>query len=250
MLPKVLTIAYHTFILAFISALIWTALLAPLTVHAQPARDLRMEYRRTDRGGYTAILKNQHGAAGTAYIAQATFRHEGKQQPTAFGGDTMAYPTGGYPLPPGSATDTNNALPPGAEPLTTGIMAAIYADGYSEGDQSVIQMLLAGRHRSYLDLAPAIQWLEQAASGKMDAVTLNRKFHELRDHNLAEAKQLDDLIAVPSVRYAIFMTAVPNHAIGALQTVPKDGLPPVALTLASEYRKWAAMLRESKPDIN
>ena len=246
MLRNVLAIVYHT----SISAPLLASLLAPLAVHAQPARDLRMEYRKTERGGYTGILKNQHGAAATAYIAQATFRHEGKQHPTAWGGDTMAFPSGGYPLPPGSVTDTNNALPPGAEPLTTGIMAAIYADGYTEGDQSVIQMLLAGRHRSYLDLTPAIQWLEQAAAGKMDGPALNRKFQEVRDRNLAEAKQLDDLISVPSVRYAIFMTAAPNHAIGMLQTVQKpDGLLPVALTLAAEYRKWLALLRESKPDI-
>lgn len=246
MLPSFLAIVYHT----SISAALLAALFAPLPLGAQPARDLRMEYRKTDRGGYTAILKNQHGAAATAYIAQATFRHEGKQHPTAFGGDTMAYPSGGYPLPPGSVTDTNNALPPGAEPLTTGIMAVIYADGYTEGDQSVIQMLLAGRHRSYLDLPSAIQWLEQAASGKMDGPALKRKFQEIRDRNLAEAKQLDEMISVPSVRYAIFMTAVPSHALGTLQTIQKpEELLPATLTLAAEYRKWLAMLRESKPDI-
>ena len=246
MLPSFLAIVYHT----SISAALLAVFLAPLPLQAQPARDLRMEYLKTARGVYAAILKNQHGSAATAYIAQATFRHEGKQQPTAWGGDTMAFPSGGYPLPPGAVTETNNALPPGAEPLTTGIMAAIYADGYTEGDQSVIQMLLAGRHRSCLDLPAAIQWLDLAASGKMESAALNRKFQEMRDRNLAEAKQLDELISVPSVRYAIFMTAVPNHALGILQAVLKpDDLQALAITLAADYRKWLSMLRESKPDI-
>lgn len=235
MLRIFLAVIYHT--------LLFGTFLTAWTLPAQPARDLALSYRKTEKGTYSAVLRNKHAAAATAYIAQASYRLQGKQQPTAFGGDTMAYPSGGYVLPPNSSSETGNSLPPGAEPLTTGIMAAIYADGFTEGDQSVIQMLLSGRHRSFLDLPRTIQLLDQAASGKIDGASLVKQFEEMRKSDAAEAKQLDELISVPGVRHGIFMTAVPSYALTMLQSDRGPG------ELRAECRKWLETLRESKPPV-
>ncbi|MDQ6665479.1 MAG: hypothetical protein M3Z23_13940 [Acidobacteriota bacterium] len=235
MLRIFLAVVYHT--------LLFGTFLTAWSLPAQPARDLTLEYRKTEKGIYSAVLRNRHATAATAYIAQASYRLQGKQQPTAFGGDSMAYPSGGYALPPGSSNDTGNSLPPEAEPLTTGIMAAIYADGFTEGDPSVVQMLLSGRHRSLLDLPRAIQFLDQAASGKLDSASVMKEFEGMRNRDSAEAKQLDEMISVPGVRHGIFMTAVPSYALAMLQAAR----PPE--TLSAECRKWLETLRDSKPPV-
>ncbi|MGI8991812.1 MAG: hypothetical protein ACR2I2_19805 [Bryobacteraceae bacterium] len=233
MLRIFLAVFYHT--------LLFETFLTGWILPAQPARDLALEYRKTEKGTYSAVLHNRHAAAATAYIAQASYRLQGKQQPTAFGGDTMAYPSGGYPLPPESASETGNSLPTGAEPLTTGIMAVIYADGFTEGDPSVVQMLLSGRHRSLLDLPSAIQWLDGAAAGALDSASVVKKLEEMRNRDTAEAKQLDEMISVPGVRHGIFMTAVPSYVAAMLQSARTPE------SLAAECRKWLQTLRESKP---
>ncbi|MDQ6706778.1 MAG: hypothetical protein M3Z85_12480 [Acidobacteriota bacterium] len=235
MLRNLLTVVYHT--------LLFGTFLTAWTSPAQPARDLALEYRKTEKGIYSAVLRNRHTAAATAYIAQASYRLQGKQQPTAFGGDSMAYPSGGYALPPDSSSETGNSLPSGAEPLTTGIMAAIYADGFTEGDPSVVQMLLSGRHRSLLDLPRAIELIDQAVSGKLDTASVLKEFEAMRSRDSAEAKQLDEMISVPGVRHGIFMTAVPSYALVAMQ----GARPPE--TLRAECRKWLETLLDSKPRV-
>ncbi len=209
----------------------------------QVARDLKVEYQKTGPGTYTALLHNKHSADATAYIAQATFRLEGKQKPTAFGGDTLSNPGGGYSLPPGSVTE-GNSLPPHAEPLTAGVLAVIYADGFSEGDEDGVQMMLAGRHRSYLDLQTAIPLLRDGAAGKIETAALIQRFEEMRKADAADADQLDAMIDIPSLRHKYFMSAVPSQALQMLQR-PQASLDQIA----SQFEQWMRALAASKPDI-
>jgi hypothetical protein len=221
-------------------------LFCALLLHAQVTRELKVEYRKSDRGLYTAYIQNKHGADATAYIAQATFRYQSKQTPTAWGGDSFSYPGGGSPLPAKSTTNTNATLPMGGEPLTTGVIAVIYADGFSEGDEAVVQMMLAGRHQSYLDLTLAIDLLQQAAESKLDAAAVTRAFEQMRSRNIAEATKLDELITVPSVKHRIFMAAVPNNALAMLQG---GDLQTIARAMLLQYREWQETLRNSKPSV-
>src|SRR2546423_11896931 len=90
------------------------AVLAASLLPAQVVRELRVEYRKSDRGVYTAYIENKHPADATAYIAQATFRYQAKQVPAAWGGDSFSYPGGGFPLPAKCPTTTDSTLPAAA----------------------------------------------------------------------------------------------------------------------------------------
>jgi hypothetical protein len=225
------------------------SLLIALELCAQVAKQIHVEYRKNDRGTYTSYIRNNHGAPTTAYIAQSTYRFKGQQQPSAWGGDTLAYPQGGNEVPPHQEIESNG-LQPGAEPLTCGIMAVIYADGFSEGDEDVVQMLLSGRHRSTVDLAQVIPWLKQTAAGTMDGAALLQQLEALRKKDMAEAAQLDDLIDVPGVKHQYFMSAVPGNALQFFKSMKSpEEVRGLAGVLASQYEQWLGALKASKPPV-
>ena len=199
---------------------------------AQVVKQFRVEYRRQPNGVYSAFLINKYAAPVTAYIAQATFRLQGKQQPTAWGGDSYSYPDGGTEIPAGFESESN-ALPAGAEPLTSGMVAVIYADGFSEGDENVVQMLLAGRRRTLGDLNMLLPELAKTA----EHGALLKVAATLRAADLQEAAKLDELITVPGVKHQYFMTAVPGWLM-------RDQKPATAT-----YERWRANVMASKPAL-
>jgi len=199
---------------------------------AQVAKQIRVEYRKAETGVYASFLINDHPTAATAYIAQATFRLEGKQQATAWGGDSFSSPQGGTEIP-AHAESESNSLPPKAQPLTSGILAVIYEDGFSEGDEDVVQMLLAGRHRTLTDLNQLLPMLARL----LDRAGVVATAANLRAADMAEAAKLDDLITVPGVKHQYFMAAVPAQLM-------RDQRPLPAL-----YREWLERLRASKPPL-
>lgn len=199
---------------------------------AQVARQFRVEYRKQESGIYTAHLINHYTAPVTAYIAQGTYKLEGKQQPTAWGGDSYSYPDGGTEIPAGFEADSNS-LPSGAEPLTSGVIAVIYADGFSEGDENVVQMMLAGRHRTMIDLNLLLLELAKPS----DRETLIKLAASLRAADLQEAAKLDEMVTVPGVKHQYFMTAVPAW-------LARDKTPH-----ADTYLQWQKNLMASKPAL-
>ena len=202
------------------------------SLFAQVARQFHVEYRKQASGIYAARLINSYKAPVTAYIAQATYRLEGKQQPAAWGGDSYSYPDGGTEIPPGFEAESNS-LPPGAEPLTSGVIAVIYADGFAEGDEAVVQMMLAGRRRTLIDLKKVLAEID-----KLNDVTAVAKVAAaLKAADLAEAAQLDDMITVPGVKHQYFMTAVPAW-------LGRDKMPS-----AATYSRWLKNIIDSKPAL-
>jgi len=199
---------------------------------AQVVRQFHVEYRKGATGVYAAFLVNRYKAAATAYIAQATYRLEGKQQPAAWGGDSYSYPDGGTEIPAGFESESNS-LPAGAQPLTSGVIAAVYADGFSEGDENVVQMLLAGRRRTVTDLNQLLPQLEKAT----DHAALVKIAAAMRAADVAEAAKLDELITVPGVKHQYFMTAVPAWLV-------RDKDPKV-----ETYRRWLVNVMASKPGL-
>ena len=192
---------------------------------AQVVKQFHVEYRKQPTGVYTAFLVNRYAAAATAYIAQSTFRIEGKQQPTAWGGDSYSYPDGGTEVPSGFESESNS-LPAGAVPLTSGVIAVIYEDGFSEGDENVVQMMLAGRRRSLSDVTSVLAALEKSS----EKGELLRVAAQLRAADLREAANLDEFITVPGVKHQYFMTAVPAW-------MARDQKPE-----AATYKRWRARL--------
>ena len=207
---------------------------------------VHLQYRRNGAGAWSAFIRNNHRTAATAYIAQATFRQNGKQKPTAFGGDSLGFAGGYGELPPGEETDTGHGLPGDAVVLTQGFIAVIYADGSSEGDEDVVAMLLSGRHRAYVDLGDCLPKLEQAATGKLDMQALNAFFESMKTGDQAEGAKLDELIDVPGVKHRYFMSAVPTQALSLLEN---GNTPDQAALVLAECKGWRKRLAESKPDI-
>lgn len=202
------------------------------SLFAQVARQFHVEYRKQANGVYAARLINKYKAPVTAYIVQATYRLEGKQQPAAWGGDSYSYPDGGTEIPPGFEAESNS-LPPGAEPLTSGVIAVIYADGFAEGDEAVVQMMLAGRRRTLTDLKQVLGEMDKLR----DAAAVAKMAASLKTADLAEAAQLDDMITVPGVKHQYFMTAVPAW-------LGRDKAPN-----AVTYSRWLKSVMESKPAL-
>lgn len=191
-----------------------------------------MEYRPAANGTYVSYLINKYQAPVTAYIAQGTYRLQGKQQPTAWGGDSYSYPDSGTEVPARGETQSNS-LPPGAEPLTSGVIAVIYEDGFSEGDENVVQMLLAGRRRTLIDLNQVIARL----AGPHDSIAMSQLAVTLRTGDLREAATLDEMVTVPGVKHQYFMTAVPAW-------LQRDKLP-----MSETYLRWLQRVQSSKPAL-
>lgn len=207
-------------------------LLFCLSLSAQVVKQFKVEYRKDAAGNYNAYLINKYKAAATAFILQATYQLEGKQQPTAWGGDSYLYPDGGSEVPAGFESQST-PLPPGATPLTAGVIAVIYNDGFSEGDEDVVQMFLAGRKRSLADVNQVLQDFDKGVSKPM----MSKLAANLRAADLQEAAKLDGMITVPGVKHAYFMTAVPAWLL-------KDQAPS-----ADTYQRWRARLVASKPAL-
>ncbi len=214
--------------------------------YSAPVKDFRLEYRKTPSGAYTAILHNDHSAAVTAYIAQAAYDESGRERHTSLGGDTLGFTNGQESeLPAHRDMDTGHSLPLGAgPPAATRILAVIYADGATEGEDEVVAMLLAGRHRAYADLQKSIPALEKALGADSKLPSLLALFQSMQARDEAEGESLDELQDAPGrMRYRFFLSAVPAQGMQFLQA----GEPPAQLL--ARFRVWRDRLAASKPDV-
>ena len=204
-------------------------------------QDLQLEYRKNASGVYTAVFKNRHSAPATAYIAQAAFDQGQRERHASLGGDTLGFTNGEeLAFPAGRETDTGRTLPGNAPPNVTRVLAVIYADGVTEGDDEVVSMLLSGRHRALADLNESIPELEKVSRPE----ALLAFFQAMESKDQAESASLDDLQDAPGrMRYRFFMSAVPARAVQMLQG---SGSPAVLL---KEFRDWQKRLAASKPDV-
>jgi hypothetical protein len=134
------------------------------------------------------------------------------------------------------------SLPPGATPTSTGFPAAIYADGYTEGNEDVVSMLLSGRARSYADLKQLIPVLDKLAGNQIGQDEVIQVVQKMATHDREDGKDLDGMVANSGLRYQFFMGAVPAQAMERLQTGAGAGM-------AAEFRAWLKRLEESKPSL-
>lgn len=206
-------------------------------------KDMVLEYKRGAGGTYTAVIHNHHPTAATAYIAEAYFDSgTGREQRTAFGGDSLSHlDGGGIEVHPGDQS-MGYSLPPGAAPTSTGFPAAIYADGYTEGNEDVVSMLLSGRARSYADLKALIPVLEKLARNEIAQDEVIQVVQKMAAHDRDDGKDLDGMVANSGLRYQFFMGAVPAQAMERLQSGAGAGM-------AAEFRAWLKRLEESKPSL-
>lgn len=204
------------------------------------ARDLHLEYRKNEGGVYEAYLRNRRSAPVTAYLADASYDDNGRERHTALGGDTLGFTNGeDQPVPAEAEVDAGRSLPRHAVPGATRVLAAIYADGATDGEDDVVAMLLAGRHRAYADLKEAIAELEKGSSPSLPAF-----FEHMQEKDQSDSAELDDIEDAPGrMRYRFFVTAVPT---AGLQTLQSGG---TAESLLARFRAWRQKLAESKPDI-
>lgn len=209
-------------------------------------KELTLEYKPTLNGGRQAVVHNLHGAAATAYLAEAYVETADGQRLTSFGGDALEYPDGGgIEVPAKTEKAMPNSLPPGYDTRSTGFMVAVYADGFTEGDEDIVAMILSGRQRALSDLNECLPKLEKAAAGAMTAEELSRQFEAMRSRDRAQAATLDGMTARSGVRYRYFMTAVPDHALEALTGFGRSDLS----GLAKQFRDWRVKLQQSKPGL-
>ena len=209
-------------------------------------RELTLEYKPSLGGSRRAVIHNLHGAAATAYLAEAYVETGEGQRLTSFGGDALGYPDGGgIEVPPKSEQAMANSLPPGFDTKSTGFMVAVYADGFTEGDEDIVAMVLSGRQRALSDLNECLPKLEKAAAGTLPAEQLTRAFEAMRNRDRDEAAKLDGMTARSGVRYRYFMTAVPEHALEKLNGLGRTDLG----GLLKQFREWRTKLQESKPSL-
>ncbi len=212
----------------------------PLLRAAEP-QDLHLEYRRNAAGVYTAFLQNRHAAAVTAYIAEASYREGTRERHSAIGGDTLGFSNGeDAEVPPMKDTDTGRPLPVNAPASAARVLAVIFADGKTEGEDEVVAMLLSGRHRALADLEESLKILAQNNQQQK----LLSLFESMQARDQEEGATLDELQDAPGrMRYRYFMSAVPTAGIQALHSGA------TAATLRARFEDWRKRLSESRPDV-
>ena len=217
-----------------------SVLFAHLSMGAEP-KDLRLEYKKNAAGIYTAVLQNRRSVAVTAYLAQANYEEGYRERHSAIGGDTLGFSNGeDAELAPMKDTDTGRTLPRNGPASATRVLAAIYADGVTEGEDEVIAMLLSGRHRAFVDLNESLRMLTQSPQPE----NLLGFFQAMEARDQEEGASLDDLQDAPGrMRYRYFMSAVP---VSALQRLQSGGN---AASLQVRFQEWRKRLEVSKPDV-
>lgn len=221
--------------------LLWICAAIPCQSIAAPPLDLKLEYRKNASGIYTAILTNRRNAAVTAYIAEASYNDGARERHSAMGGDTLGFSNGeDAELAPLKDTDIGRPLPRNESATATRVLAAVFADGVTEGEDDVIAMLLSGRHRALADLNESLKMLAQPAS----ADKLLSFFQEMQTRDQEEGARLDDLQDAPGrMRYRYFMSAVPASALQVLQSRGSTAV------LLARFQDWRKRLAESKPSV-
>jgi hypothetical protein len=206
-------------------------------------KDMVLEYKRSANGAYTAVIHNHHHSAATAYVAEAYFDGAGgREQRTAFGGDSLGHlDGGGIEVHPGDQ-EMGYALPGGSSASSTGFSAAIYADGYTEGNEDIVNMLLSGRARSYADLKQLIPELDRFAKQQLTQDDVMKLLDRMMARDKEDGRDLDSMVARSGLRYQFFMGAVPSQAIERLQA--GDGP-----KMAAEFGAWLKRLEDSKPSL-
>jgi hypothetical protein len=207
-------------------------------------KDMVLEYRPNANGALVAVIHNHHAAAATAYVAEAYFDSGagGHEQRTAFGGDALGHlDGGGIEVHPGDQ-NMGYSLPGGANPTSTGFSAAIYADGYTEGNEDIVSMLLSGRAQSYADLKQLIPELEKLDHHQITQDDVIKMLERMAAKDKAEGKDLDSMVARSGLRYQFFVGAVPAQAMEKLQAG-------AGTAIAPEFRAWLKRLEESKPSL-
>jgi hypothetical protein len=209
---------------------------------------LQLEYRANASGFRSAVIHNLHRAAATAYIAEAWFASSGRDRRSAFGGDSLSSADGGgIEVPASSDRAMSQTLPRDAASQSTGFVAAVWADGHSEGDEDVVAMMLSGRQQSFKDLKECLPVLEKAARGETSPADLTRLFQNMQTRDLKEASDLDEMVAYSGLRYRFFMNAVPAQALNIL---PQGGGDAGQVQLLLEqFRAWKKRLEDSKPAL-
>lgn len=209
-------------------------------------KELTLEYKSIG-GVLRAVVHNGHRAAATAYIAEAFLQTREGERLNAFGGDSLAYPDGGGIEVPSSTTKTmNDSLPPGSSPDSTGFSAAVYADGFTEGDEDIVAMILGGRQRSLSDLNECLPALAKAAKAQGELPELLRKLEAIRKRDETESAKLDGMTARSGLRYRFFMTAVPDHALEELNAASS---PADVKRVLQKFDEWKRKLEQSRPSL-
>ncbi len=217
----------------------------PAQVASFKVSGLKIEYKKNTDGVFTARIRNDRNAAVTAYLAIASYQDGYRERHNALGGDTLGFTNGeDAELPPNQEVDTGRPLPPGGTPTGARVLAVIYADGVTQGEDEVIAMLVAGRQRAYADLKECIPALEKAAAGQMKREDLLARFESMQARDEAEGASLDEIQDAPGrMRYRYFLSAVPAQGMQALQS--GSG----AATMLSRFRDWEKRLANSKPGV-
>lgn len=229
-----------------ILVLLGLAALAP--AGSKNVNQLQLEYRANGSGFRTAVIHNLRPAPATAYIAEAWFASSGRDRRSAFGGDSLGYVDGGgIEVPASSDRVMNQNLPRDAGSQSTGFVAAVWSDGYTEGDEDVVAMMVSGRQQSYKDLKECLPALENAASGRIKPEELMGLFDGMQARDQKEASALDEMVAYSGLHYRFFMAAVPTQALNTLQASGGDASQ--AKVLLGQFRGWKKRLEESKPAL-
>lgn len=220
-------------------------LASPVWPGARNVKQLQLEYRASGAGFRSAVIHNLRPAAATAYIAEAWFETGGRDRRSAFGGDALGHSDGaGIEVPASSDLAMSQTIPRGGGSASTGFVAAVWADGYTEGDEDVVAMMVSGRQQSYKDLKECLPALEKAARGEMKVEELTRLFDTMQSRDVAEAGELDEMVAYSGLHYRFFMSAVPSQALSTLQAGGAD-----PKFLLDQFRVWKKRLEESKPAL-
>jgi hypothetical protein len=157
----------------------------------------------------------------------------------------MSYSDGGnIEVQASSDRNMNQIIPRDAGSQSTGFVAAVWADGYTEGDEDVVSMMLSGRQQSYKNLKEALPALEKSARGEVNAAELTKLFAAMQARDEKEASELDEMVAYSGLHYRYFMAVVPAEATNRLQAGGDSGR---VKALLAEFQAWKKRLEETKP---
>jgi hypothetical protein len=162
-------------------------MLVSLNAFAQQTRS-KLVYNKAASFGYDVHITNDSNVPITATAAISKHNgHSGSVDSSVRITDAVFQWPNDKPLAPGQTMTFNMGPsgPPGHEPAEISLLAPVFADGTTEGDQEWVALILEQRRRAFMDLTNCLAMLRQSLVQKVDGGALLARFQALRAENRA-----------------------------------------------------------------
>lgn len=229
-------------------------MLVSVSVFAQQTRS-KLVYNQAAAFGYDVHLTNNGNVPITATATISKHHgHGGSVDSSVRVTDAVYQWPNDKPLAPAQTMTFNMGPsgPPGHEPTEISLLAVVFADGTTEGDQEWVNLILDQRRRAFMDLANCLAILKESRAQKVDRGALLTRFQVLQAQNRANVSPRQPGSIAFFQRTAaerVASTVIGNLEIKLVQNQTSEESKKAVQSTIEFLQSWFNELQASKPAL-